>query len=232
MEKTVAGKTARETFNDAPAAVLAEAACDGDLPGIARALREGANVNSRGLFDSSPLFWAVTCKNSAGIEALLRAGANANDEMRISAGYKISPVFTAAGNRETNILKLLLKYGGDPNVNDGGSNSALVRAFSLGVELSRGDEHDRSAWDNYYTLLNADANINRDDGTLPIAMAAGSVNEWDKVAELLDRGYHLRLSDLANIAAQTNQDVMSPYQRGWLEAVKRKLEQIRAASPR
>lgn len=193
MEHKVSGATAGETFADPAAAKLARAACAGDAGEIARLAESGAPVNSLatkdGKNDVDVLMWALSCGNPVGFEALLKAGADPN----LAAGkFGITPTFTAAAHPDPAFLRLALKHGGDPNTRTNDGDSALFKAFELGNASEQ--------WDNYYTLLNAGADMNhahRPRGT-GIASFAASDGRIDKAVELLKRGYNYKLDALAH----------------------------------
>lgn len=178
---TVNGLTVDQVFSDPSVARLATLGCSGDQPGIA-ALRGVVDPNSTGLSGITPLLWALDCRNLAGVEALLRMGADANQSTGGRGGY--TPVLVAASVEDPAFLRLLLQHGGDPNSRyEGDGATALDRAFQRGLE--------GEAWENWNILLEAGADINvayrGEHGT--IATFAANLNRFDKVVELLERGY-------------------------------------------
>jgi ankyrin repeat protein len=186
MGRRIAGKSAEEVFKAPHLAELANAACDGDATRMARAISAGADPNGLSTDDGTPLLWAVYCNNPPGVEALLKAGANPN----YKAQGKYTPTFAAATAENPKVLRLLLAHGGDPNADDGGSWSALRYAMTLGAQKGR--------WENYYSLLEAGVDINRlNHSGQGIADYAAYEQKFDKVAELLDRGYKADLPSLA-----------------------------------
>jgi hypothetical protein len=185
MERRINGKTAGELFSNPEVAALARAACSGDVKEMASLIAAGVNPNSVGGENAVPLLWAVRCHNVRGIEALLDGGADPNKML----GGDYSVVYAAA-QEPVEILKVLLKHGGDPSAGSEESDrSALMEAMSMGIN-ERG-------WENYYALLEAGADINRDYGSFgTIATFAATMAQYDKLAELLDRGYNHDLIDL------------------------------------
>ncbi len=181
----VGGHTAEMVFADPQVRALADAACEGDAVEVKRLVGQGVSVNARGDKKFTPLLWALTCRNEAGMKALLDAGADPNQ-----AADDDPPVLVAATYDDPKFLKLLLAQGGNVNAEETKSvRTALITAFSVGLH--------RDDWRNYYILLNAGADINREhmDGT--IADWAVSMGRMDKVIELLERGYTHDLNDLA-----------------------------------
>ncbi|HWE45084.1 MAG TPA: hypothetical protein VG407_03565 [Caulobacteraceae bacterium] len=190
---TVFGKTAAQTFSEPENVALAHAACRGDLSAIANLVARGANPNALSKDRSvSMLAWSMECQGVAGFEALLKAKADPNVRLiRIGDGgapYGLNMVTFAAGIALPDYLRLLLKYGGDPSSRVTGGN-----ALSESVYLGPLDNYT-----NFQILLDAGADVNVNVGIeRSVAMQVALINRWDKVAELLDRGYHRRLDVLA-----------------------------------
>ncbi|HRP11769.1 MAG TPA: hypothetical protein PLK37_12090, partial [Terricaulis sp.] len=190
------GATAIELFGEPRVAALAEAACAGDVAAVNAAVADGVDPNSISVgFDElggrvTPLLWAVDCENSRGVEALLRAGADPNQSTGGRVG--LTPILAAAADaRNPLILRLLLQNGGNPNaVSEVGGYTALRRAYqhARSWESAGGG---RAAWENWETLLDAGANAEAtfDGGRGTIATFAATINDFDRVIELLNRGY-------------------------------------------
>lgn len=206
-EVTVGGKTVSEVFSDAPVRDLAVAACRGDGAGVAAALREGVDPNARGLDGVTPIFWALACDSLPGVEALLVGGADPN--LMTEPPNPISAVDVAV-TRDTRLLQAVLRHGGFP------SPCAFEEAFGVGM--------DQRGWDNYYALLDAGTDINTEcRGT--VAEFAAALNQWDKVAELLERGYNTRLPYLGRLLQSANVQLMFPEQVEIMPRVRRMLEE-------
>jgi len=196
-EHKIGGMTADQEFPDPKVATLARSACDGDLDTLYRVLKDGADPNGKGKDGATPIFWAMACQGVQGVEALLKAGADPNQ--RLPEGD--TPVTVAAGMKSPAILKLLLKYHGDPNaINESRpyvAGNALANALTVGIY--------GYGWDNYYALLDAGANINKaTDFGETIATAAASLGAFNKVAELLNRGYDYDLIELGGLVQNPN----------------------------
>jgi hypothetical protein len=152
------------------------------------------------------------------MEALLRAGADPNAKVPFGEGASFTAVFTAASIADPAILRLLLQYGGDPNAAfEGTPNTALMRAFELG--------HQEENWENYYTLLNAGADINRVLANRTIAEFAASLDYFDKMAELLERGYNVRLLILGLHVTAADPAIMGARQQHWRGVVRSMLQE-------
>ncbi len=214
MEFKVGDKTVKDTFANPQLQVLARAACEGNTTAIAQVIKDGADVNGTGYKGITPIFWAAGCRNLQGMEALLKAGANPN--LKSEGGYSV--VHTAVTFEDAAPLKLLLKYGGDPNDKNDQSNwTALEKAMSVGM--------DGGGWDKYYALLDAGADINRPKMmNRTIAIFSSHMNQYDKVAELLERGYKFDLNGLGRSVETGYVDPNSP-QAQWQIKVKEMLEQ-------
>lgn len=187
-------------FADPRVARLAHAACEGDTPAIEQALRDGADPNYSGLEGITPLHWASICDNFVGARALLVAGADPNLVSGAPSGNadqmseEASPTLWAAGSHNPAMLPLFLQHGGDPNAHAGDDPSvnALERALDVG-NVGHG-------WDNWNALLAAGADIEQHDNDglgHTIAASAMATRAWDRVIELLNRGYDYRLDVLA-----------------------------------
>lgn len=217
-EQTVGGRTAQQEFSSPHVAAMVRAACEGNIPGVTRALSEGADPNFHGLEGVTPLFWVVKCENAQGIEALLQAGADPN----YKPSGRFSPTYAAATMWNPEPLRVLLRHGGDPDARKGDEidgDSALWEALQLGWG--------GHGWDNYYALLEAGADINRANSAgRTIAHQAITLTEFDKVSELLDRGYDRDLVGLGRAVTVRDIDAASfPAVAAARSRLIRKLEQ-------
>lgn len=104
------GRTATSVFSDSKVAELANAACTGTATEVKPLVEAGADVNGKGMQGITPLIWAMSCHNYAGINALLEQGANPN--LPMDSGD--TAVYLAGGGNDPKILPLLLDHGGNP----------------------------------------------------------------------------------------------------------------------
>ena len=187
----VNGHSVGETFRDHVTASLARAACDGGPNEVARAVAAGGLLNETGLRGMTPLAWAITCENLAGIKALLEGGANPNQTL----GELGSPVALAAGYRNSGILQLLLQHGGNPNADDG-RESALAIAYTIGRY--------GAGWTNFDLLMTANADINHagplGDTVMDKALLFA---DYERVLGFLEKGYR---GDLVEVGLSLTMD--------------------------
>jgi len=215
----VGDKYVEDVFTGSETIALANAACDGDADEVAESVRRGADVNVRGLWDMTPLFWALTCRSSRGVEALLAHGADVNAAM--DNGW--TPAIVAATYDDPQFLRLVLRFGGDPS-----AISQQADTSPLHMALRRGFETDD--WTNYYILLEAGADVNR---VYPlgdtIAEHAIVFGRFSKALELVvERGYTHDLAGLRRIAggrllAANSEE--NPHRQRLIEELDRRLAQ-------
>lgn len=109
-----------EDYFHAPAQVaLAEAAGQGNIPRMRKALESGADVNAVGQDGMTPLMWAAAIKhNLDGFRFLLKHGANPNMVTELPkdfAAERAHIIETAFRLEDPRYMKLLLEHGADPN---------------------------------------------------------------------------------------------------------------------
>jgi hypothetical protein len=217
----VDGKTVDQYFSDEKVIRLARAACRGDVSSVEDLLKQGIGPDS--LSDDrsmSVLGWAMNCLSPEGMESLLKGGADPN--MRLiqrtpDGDYSFTAVTKAAYSFDPRLLKVLLQYGGDPNARLSGeraSSSALSFALLVGTH--------GQGWENYYALISDGASIGlRDSRTAEtIAEEAAEVRQYEKVEELLEKGYNSRLDYLAKIIQDDDVRYMREQDRAWMKRVR------------
>jgi ankyrin repeat protein len=201
MEHNVGGKTAADVFENPALRQLAQAACRGDASAVGSAVRAGTNPNGVGLDGTTTLVWAVSCDSTAGVQALLAAGANPD----LPIGNRFSSVVYVAANRDDpGPLKALLEAGADANVYDLKSERT-----GIGEALLRGIH--KGDWRHWELLLNQ-VDINRPYNKFgkTIAIYAANFNQFERVVQLLERGYRYRLSELGR-AVEVAENLTEPF---------------------
>jgi len=176
-----------EVFEDQDVALLASAACEGDVQQVRDIVSAGVSANAFGTQGITPLIWALRCENLAGVSALLDAGANPNQ----SADRFVIPLSVSAVIENSEFTKLLLEAGADANgLTDDVVSSPLMRALSLGTHTDN--------WDNYELILNSGADINLAYGPNKNTVASRAVGygRYHLAVELVERGYRYDLAGL------------------------------------
>lgn len=212
----VGGMTPEEAFPDSRVAALARAACEGDRDRVGNLVRSGADPNGLGFQGVTPLLWAIRFENLAGIEALLEAGAD--PDLRPPDSF--SATYAASTFDSPAMLRLLLSAGGDPNAADpGGRRTALNEALTVGIRCGQ--------WDSFHLLLEAGADVNKVMGRRnTIARMAAALNQYDKVLELLERGYSHDLESLESLVRSDSSDLLGD-QGEWRRKVLEHLQRSR-----
>lgn len=212
-EHNVGGKTAADVFENLALRQLAQAACRGDASAVSGAVQAGANPNGAGLRGLTPLVWAVSCDSAAGVQALLAAGANPN---QVIGDEFSSVVYVATGRNDPGPLKELLDAGAEANVYDLKSDrTGIGQALSHGIDT--GD------W-RHWELLLAKVDINRPYNKFgeTIATRAANLNQFERVVQLLEKGYSYKLRELGRAVEVADQltEPFATWQRKAIEMLK------------
>jgi ankyrin repeat protein len=202
---SVGGKTAQDVFSDDQLRALALASCAGRGEEVTRIIREGTDPNGEGLDGVTPLIWAQSCDSLPGMEALLQGGADPNKRFS-----DVNAVWLAAADYRVEQLELLLRYGADISFAADDGKTVLIAAIRRG---HRGD-----GWDNYELLLRSGAPINQVTSAawiggrgMTIAEEAAHRQQFDRVVQLLELGYNVRLRKLGRlIEVQIEDDAPIP----------------------
>lgn len=158
----------------APAASpVADAAVNGDLPGVRALLSKKADVNAPQPDGSTALHWAVHLANHDMLDVLLKAGADPRAATRLGA----TPLYLASVTGDPISIKKLLAAGADPNekILEHGESSLMFASRSGNIESVR-------------ILVEAGAKVEVSDqlrGTTALMWAAEQ-NHADIVKLLLD----------------------------------------------
>ena len=184
VQTNVAGKPPGYYFETAEVAALVTAIANGKFDEADQALKAGADVNAVGAEGMSPLLWVMgTTLNLNKIEYLLKAGANPNYQ---SAPWLISPMHLAAGGNRSDILELLLKHRGDPNLPGRRGQTLLMVAV-----MQFRDK-------NVELLLRYGADISQtDERGESVAATAAGMGRFDQVVFFLERGLKYDVRSLA-----------------------------------
>ncbi len=169
-----AGRSVQEAFNHDDGVVnLLKAVDKHDANEARRLVKSGVKVNMLGKDGATPLIWMLGKQDLKAVKLLLELGANPNQYQPDGVG---PPVWLSAAGGRKEALKLLLEYGGDPNLVYG-VDSPLMMAIS-GSHLDCAE-----------LLLQRGANINyADEGVSALDMAIVHVQFGD-VLWLLNHGY-------------------------------------------
>lgn len=189
----VGGKTAKEIFPDPQVAELADAAARGDADKVNQLLKMGVPIDGLGDKKATPLVFALLANNAKGVDALLKAGANANHHIESpnEVDGRAIPLLIVE-TKAADLMELLLKYGADPNTknpprvtrNDrsvGESLLAQAVMYKPMVEV--------------LVRHGAGVNVESDAGDNAVRSAAG-LGQLDVVEFLLDHG----AKDLSGVA--------------------------------
>src|SRR5712672_24104 len=91
---------------------LQTAAKEGNRAAVQTLLNSPVKPNVAGAEGTAALVWAASRNDVEMADMLLRAGASAKSANELGA----TPVYAAAGHRDTALLAKILAAGGDPNV--------------------------------------------------------------------------------------------------------------------
>lgn len=203
------GKSAEDVFQDPNAVQLIRAAESGKNSQIKQLLADGANINAKGEHGMTPSLWMLSIKNYDGLRLLLENGADPNAMMDDS---ELSLVHIAAATRPTEVLALILKHGGNPNlafkIDDDTPLMAAIWQF-------RFDNAD------YLIAHGADINHHTKNGSNAPGTAI-AIGRYDYALKLLKLGYNNDLVDLAKDAEVRISDMKQERQEV-IEFLKEKL---------
>lgn len=174
---------AQKVFKDQQLAALANASCRGDVDAIQLLLRKDVPVDGTGHRSTTPLAWAVGCRDLDGVRALLEAGANPNHLI----DEKYTVFWAAAGHDNVDILQSMLDHGADINFMAPDEDTVLMHTVLLG------------AWKSFQFLVDAGADLNKAGPVSGSTVATSCLTSFrfDLVVELIEKGYRYDLVDLA-----------------------------------
>lgn len=117
---------AAETSRDSR---LPDAAMHRDMATVRELIREAADPNAVGLYETPALLWVVRIEDHETAKLLLEAGADPNQ----ADAYGLAPLHLAAANADHDMIRLLLAFGAEPNLPDGAGEPALFLAARTGA---------------------------------------------------------------------------------------------------
>lgn len=131
-DTTVGGMTPTQAFAKPQTAQLVAAVMGGNYTEADKLLAQGVDVNAVGAEDLTPLLWVLSASHfdEKKLEYLLKAGANPNFQER---KHHASAMYFAVHNQKPRLLKLLLKYGGNPSLSGwgGGGDESILQIAAL-----------------------------------------------------------------------------------------------------
>lgn len=178
---------AGNVFANAEAATLATAMAGGDVERMGRLARE-VDLETRGDRNVTLLQWALLNRNLAGLQALLKAGADP-----AQPGIDGSTAVHMAAMAEDPIyLETLLVHRADPDTPHGVTGATALSAALMGERASQ-----------FQILLVAGADPNRTDRLGNTALhVAGKINEPGLALELLNAGADPALRNTQGVTFQ------------------------------
>jgi ankyrin repeat protein len=120
----VAGAGAQE----APASRLADAAMNRDVDAVRAMVREGADPDALGMYDTPALLWVVRYQDADTARRLLDAGADPN----LRNAHGVGPLHLAVMNGDLVTARTLLEAGADPELRDHAGETPLFAAARTG----------------------------------------------------------------------------------------------------
>jgi len=168
--------TMKKYFQGSDAEKMLEQAIRQDsAEGIVKAVKAGADPNTRGLYGVTPLEMAVGDLRKNAVAELLRQGADMN--VRDAEGNTAVTWAVVAYKRDPQILDMLLDAGADPNTLLNDDDPIIVWFLAV---------HDLDA---IRYLHEKGANIDaRDRSKRPLIIGEGISEDWDSVWTLLELG--------------------------------------------
>ncbi|GGD12722.1 ankyrin repeat domain-containing protein [Halopseudomonas salina] len=180
----VGGMTPQQAFSEPLVAELVVAATQNNFEKMDEKVQAGVDVNTIGADGVTPLIWQVYLRNTRGAEKLLKLGADPNyrdEKLRVSALY------LAVDANRVDLLDVLLRYKGDPNLIGPNGDSLLHQAVMRFCA-----ECVRLLVEKYH----ANVNVQGSNGDTPANVAVG-MGKFDLVVYFLQKGLNENLQNLA-----------------------------------
>ncbi len=207
-----------DMFPDQQVRELAAAAGNGKIKHLEQLVSQGVSVNSRGLQNATPLFWAMKSDNAKGFQKLLELGADPN----VVFGDGGTVMHWAARNENPEFLNLALQHGGNTELAAGQfMQTPIFETIGIFGEIGNTP--------SLKILLGAGANVNAkaNNGDTPVIVAA-RLGRFDIVFELLSKGADPTVTnngqDLVSLIAAKRKTLAPAHELyRWLERVDEKL---------
>lgn len=197
------GMSLGAAFPDAKTQQLIDAAMSKNEGRAKILVLQGANPNAVGTDGILPLVWVIAHDSAPWdrTRILLEIGADPNRKFtERPKPSEDSVMYLAAGSEKLELLEMLLKHGGDPNVSAKNGETALMHAAQEGLDS------------NIKLLLSHGADTNGHDVTGRGApYSALTYARFDLVVFFLNNGYTYDLHKLAESAEIRVVDSNSPY---------------------
>jgi ankyrin repeat protein len=108
---------------------LADAAMQRDVAAVRALVREGADPNALGTYDTPALVWIVRIGDRETADVLLSAGADPN----LATPLELAPLHLAVTNGDSRMVELLLAAGANPDQPDRTGETPLMLAARVGT---------------------------------------------------------------------------------------------------
>lgn len=108
-----------DAYDDANVETFAKAVSKGKVEQIDQFIEKGGDINHQGQLSVTPLYWGL--HNYSGFCALLERGADPN----VLFDDGTSVIFWATMKKDKRFLEMVLKYGGNPDIGEGGEFSSI-----------------------------------------------------------------------------------------------------------
>jgi ankyrin repeat protein len=181
---TLVGHHISEYFDNEGVVSLSVAAAKGNVAEVRRLVGIGVDVNLVGEDQITPLWWAYMARSEEGFKSLLEHGADPN--VQDDKGRSI--MCFAAGDKESEYLRLALAFKGDPSL------VSKKRNFRepTPVFCAAGEGN----IENVKALIRAGGNLDYQEYHKETAlMYAANLNQWGVVHALLEGGADYTIRD-------------------------------------
>lgn len=174
---SVAGKSAKDVFQNDRVVALLNAVSDGNTAKARGLLVEGVNINTSGLAGLTPLIWMMAEHDERAVHQLLELGADPNKPWDRGE----APVYMAASGGNLGLLNMLLDYRGNPDSPAHERSAMMIAMQQLHFDCAQ-------------LLVKRGADINFHDGVIRSISAPLAVGRFDWVVWMLENGYNYDLA--------------------------------------